>query len=37
MSSNDTHAELSIAGVPLSFVTEAKILGVWLQNDLAVG
>ena len=28
------HAELSIAGVPLSFVTEAKILGVWLQNDL---
>ena len=24
------HAELSIAGVPLSFVTEAKILGVWL-------
>ena len=28
------HAELSIAGVPLSFVTEDKILGVWLQNDL---
>ena len=28
------HAELSTAGVPLSFVTEAKILGVWLQNDL---
>ena len=28
------HAELSITGVPLSFVTEAKILGVWLQNDL---
>ena len=28
------HAELSIAGVPLSFVTEAKILGVRLQNDL---
>ena len=27
------HAKLSIAGVPLSFVTEAKILGVWLQND----
>ena len=24
------HAELSIAGVPLSFVAEAKILGVWL-------
>ena len=28
------HAELSIVGVPLSFVPEAKILGVWLQNDL---
>ena len=28
------HAEFSIAGVPLSFVTEAKILGVWLLNDL---
>ena len=28
------HAELSIAGVPLNFVSEAKVLGVWLQNDL---
>ena len=28
------HAELSIAGDPLSFLPEAKILGVWLQNDL---
>ena len=28
------HAELNIAGVPLNFVPEAKILGVWLQNDL---
>ena len=28
------HAELSIAGVPLSFVLKAKILGVWLQHDL---
>ena len=28
------HAELSIAGGPLSFVPEAKILGVWFQNDL---
>ena len=28
------HAELSFAWVPLSFVPEAKILGVWLQNDL---
>ena len=28
------HAELIIAGVPLSFVNEATILGVWLQNDL---
>ena len=25
---------MSIAGVPLSFITEVKILGVWLQNDL---
>ncbi len=28
------HAELNIAGVPLNFVSEEKVLGVWLQNDL---
>ena len=28
------HAELSIAGDPLSFLPEAKILGVWFKNNL---
>ena len=27
-------AELKISGVPLSCVSEAKILGIWIQNDL---
>ena len=34
MHNTSPHAELSISGVPLSFVTEAKILAVWLLNDL---
>ena len=28
------HAELKISDVPLCFVTEAKILGIWIQNNL---
>ena len=33
-SNTPPHAELSIVGVPLSFVPEAKFLGVWLQHNL---